>query len=506
MNFVTAVVGLLTLIMPVFGLDTSMDEVLGQASKSLTTPVSEPTYDRATIETMPVPLVAEKDVIIVGGGFSGVMAAYDVSQAGYKTLLLEARHRIGGRSQTQALQSAPEKTVEMGATWINKITQPFIYALCEQFGLETAEQYTTGDVIRQDFSGTIHRESQDLNQFPEGEDVALADWIAQKGLWDKPEVRAAAESMTSAIVGRMPQEVGAHYFLDYVQSGKGLLSLSTEGIFGAQSLKIKKGIGFFAACFGMPLLTHIGTSALTDALVSTMDKGSVTVNNPVNRIVQLGDGEVLVTTSQGQSYKSKKVIIAIPSNTYSNIHFTPPLPPFKRGLSTRTMPGIYAKVILNYSRPWWRDSGLVGKFSSEVGPICFSWDTSDLETEQYSLALFVAGSIAAAWHELTDLGREDAIIEHLATLVGSDLAAEARNVSEYNVLEWTKEEYLWGGPTSSMGPGMLRKYGTSLRESFGDLHFGGGETAYAWKGYLEGAITSGKRAAKEVIDALQSDR
>lgn len=236
-----------------------------------------------------------------------------------------------------------------------------------------------------------------------------------------------------------------------------------------------------------------------------MTEGSVKVNSPVNRIMQLDDKKVLVTTSCGKRYKSKKVIIAIPTNTYSYIQFTPPLPPSKSSLAKQTMPGIYAKVILSYSTPWWRDAGLVGKFFSEVGPICFSWDTSDLETEQYSLALFVAGNIAAAWHELTDLEREKAIIEHLATLVGSDLAADARNISEYNAVEWTKTEYIWGAPTSSMGPGMLRKYGVALRESFGNLHFGGGETAYAWKGYLEGAITSGKRVAEEVIETLKSD-
>ncbi|KZL71752.1 amine oxidase [Colletotrichum incanum] len=516
MNFATSIARLLTLIMPVFGHGMSSDVVLSQTLTSITSPMPEPTRGNPSSEPLQVPPKIEVDVIVVGGGYSGAMAAYDVSQAGHKTLLLEARHRIGGRSQTQALQSAPDQFVELGATWINKITQPFVYALCEQFGLETAEQYTTGDVIRQNYNGAIHRESQSLDQtdepspvdlfnilvadaanktniyqfdeFPEDEDVTLADWVAQKGLWDKPGVRAAAESMTSALLGRMPQEIGTHYFLDYVQSGTGLVNLSTEGEFGAQSLIIKKG-----------------TSAITDALAGAMPEGSVMVNSPVNRIIQLDDGEVVVMTSHGQSYKSRKVIIAIPTNTYSYIHFTPPLPPFKRGLATRTMPGIYAKVILSYSMPWWRDAGLVGKFFSEVGPICFSWDTSDPQAKQYSLALFVAGSIAASWHELTDLGREEAIVEHLVTLVGPDLAAEARNVSEYNALEWTKEEYLWGAPTSSMGPGMLRKYGVSLRETFGDLHFAGGETAYAWKGYLEGAITSGKRAAKEVIDALKSD-
>ena len=40
------------------------------------------------------------DTIVVGGGFAGVTAARDVSRAGYKTLLLDARTRLGGRTFT----------------------------------------------------------------------------------------------------------------------------------------------------------------------------------------------------------------------------------------------------------------------------------------------------------------------------------------------------------------------------------------------------------------------
>jgi monoamine oxidase len=43
----------------------------------------------------------------------------------------------------------------------------------------------------------------------------------------------------------------------------------------------------------------------------------------------------------------------------------------------------------------------------------------------------------------------------------------------------------------------------ALREALDNLHFAGGETAYEWKGYLGGAITTGKRGAEEVVKALK---
>lgn len=59
-----------------------------------------------------------------------------------------------------------------------------------------------------------------------------------------------------------------------------------------------------------------------------------------------------------------------------------------------------------------------------------------------------------------------------------------------------------GAPTSPIGPGDLAKYGIALRDSFRNVHFGGGETAYEWKGYLEGALRAGSRVAEEVVKAL----
>ena len=36
-------------------------------------------------------------MIVVGGGFSGLAAAYELSRAGYDVTVAEARNRVGGR-------------------------------------------------------------------------------------------------------------------------------------------------------------------------------------------------------------------------------------------------------------------------------------------------------------------------------------------------------------------------------------------------------------------------
>jgi flavin-dependent amine oxidoreductase len=102
---------------------------------------------------------SDVDVVIVGGGFSGLTAAYDLQKAGLTTVVLEAKHVIGGKSRSQKREKGLGY-LEMGATWINEFTQPNVYQLTQEFGLEVVEQYTDGQVIFQDTDGTVNWNDQ----------------------------------------------------------------------------------------------------------------------------------------------------------------------------------------------------------------------------------------------------------------------------------------------------------------------------------------------------------
>jgi pseudooxynicotine oxidase len=75
------------------------------------------------------------DAIIVGGGFAGVTAARDLSRAGLKTLLIEARPRLGGRTQTAPFAG---HRIEVGGTWIGS-GQPHVWAERTRYNLALAE-------------------------------------------------------------------------------------------------------------------------------------------------------------------------------------------------------------------------------------------------------------------------------------------------------------------------------------------------------------------------------
>jgi hypothetical protein len=73
------------------------------------------------------------DVIVVGGGYTGLTAIRDLTLAGHKVLLVEARDRIGGRSWSSNIDGYP---YEMGGTWVHW-NQPFVWRELFRYGLST---------------------------------------------------------------------------------------------------------------------------------------------------------------------------------------------------------------------------------------------------------------------------------------------------------------------------------------------------------------------------------
>ena len=80
----------------------------------------------------------------------------------------------------------------------------------------------------------------------------------------------------------------------------------------------------------------------------------------------------------------------------------------------------------------------------------------------------------------------------------------AGNPVDYIEQDWSAEEWTRGCYGAHIAPGVLTQFGPALREPVGRIHWAGTETATGWAGYMDGALTSGERAARDVKRAFVS--
>src|SRR5215831_7685527 len=128
------------------------------------------------------------DVLVVGAGLAGLVAARDLSAAGRSVLVLEARDRVGGRIVNEDIGDG--KIVEMGGQWAGP-TQDKILALAAELSITTFPTYDTGRKVldfngkRGTYSGTIPRISP-LVLADVGQAQARLEALAKKVPTDAP--------------------------------------------------------------------------------------------------------------------------------------------------------------------------------------------------------------------------------------------------------------------------------------------------------------------------------
>lgn len=220
----------------------------------------------------------------------------------------------------------------------------------------------------------------------------------------------------------------------------------------------------------------------------------------MRRIDQTRQG-IQVYSSRGD-FLCKRVIVSVPTPLYKEIAFDPPLPREKIELAQQNKLGYTNKVLIRYAMPWWRDHGLCGLLQSFTGPISVTRDSSVDERGQFSLTCFSVGKLGRELSTLSQADRFRTVVETISKTVGSGASVpDPIGIEEH---EWAKDQWAQGCPCPAAPPGVMSQYEHGLRVPHGKIHFIGTETAHEWKGYMDGAIRSGKRGAQEAMKALES--
>ncbi len=447
--------------------------------------------------TSPADLPADVDVVVVGAGLAGLVAARDLVAAGRSVLVLEARDRVGGRSHTGEVAGVP---VDLGAAFVGP-TQDRVLALADALGVATVPTRDEGDNLLRwrgrlrRYRGTIPRIELatllDLERVRRHLD-AKARRVPLGRPWEAPRaarldeqtlgswlasVRASRGTrdllslVTRVTWGCDPGDVSLLHVLHYVHAAGGLDPLlDTRG--GAQERHLPSGTQELA----LRLAAGLGDRVVLGAAVTGIAH----------------DDAGAVVTAGGRAVRCRQVVVAVPPALRERIAFAPALPHDAAVLPRRWPQGELSKAYAAYDRPFWRDAGLSGQGLSDDGPVFITFDVSPAQPGPGVLLGFVWGR---AYDGLDAAARRAAALDGFASLFGPQ-AREARDVVD---VRWAREPWSTGGPTAATAPGGWTASGRALARPHGPVHWAGTETADRWTGFLDGAVRSGERVAREVL-------
>lgn len=452
-------------------------------------------------------LPATVDVVVVGGGLSGLVAAREVASQGRSVVVLEARDRVGGRVLNHDIGNG--SVIESGAAFVGP-TQDHILALAEELGVATFKQHTAGQNVycsngrASRYTGTVPPDPLIL---PDAASLQLkinqmsrevpvdAPWAAAKAAeWDATSLHDWVEDNTvnpatgnlllsylQPTFGTDAREVSLLFFLWYIatagnEDNPGTFERSSETAGGAQDSRF------------------VGGSQLVPIRLAEQLGDSVAFNAPVRRVEQSSDA-VTVTTDRGQ-VSATRLIMAVPPPLAAAIDWDPLLPAHRMQLLQRLEMGTLMKCDAVYDTPFWRADGLSGMSVQDTGAVRVSFDNSPPDGEPGVLLAFVGGSTWREWADRPFEERRAAVLRGFANAVGP----RALEPVDYVECDWPQQRWTLGSPVASAGTGTVTAFGSRIREPVGRVHWAGTETSTYWSGFMDGAVRAGERAAAEVLD------
>ncbi|QNQ89308.1 FAD-dependent oxidoreductase [Corynebacterium poyangense] len=484
----------------------------------------------------------ERDVVVIGAGPAGLMAAYTLKKAGRSVAVVEARHRVGGRTWNGKVKdhAGVEHFIEIGGQWISP-DQTRLIALVEELGLATFQRYREGKSVYRSPDGERHiysgedlptsektlAESKKLialmNQVTaevgaqepwaaqrakELDEISFRSWLEQhsddteaidnvsiyvaSGMLTKPArtFSALQAALMAASAGSFDNLVDEDFILDRRVVG-GMQSVSLE---------LAQRIGDEDIFLGQPARTlHWATPDPSTA--DDLNAVPADVRNGVKNNGAAGD--VLVETDD-LAIKARNVVLAVPPNLYSRIQYVPPLPREQHIAHQHISMGLVIKVHAIYDRPFWREEGLSGTCFGGGHLVQELYDNTNViatesgpqEEEYGTLVGFVSDVFAEEMWALDEESRKERILQEIASYLGE----KAKEPIAFYLSDMAAEEWTRGAYATSYDLGGLSRWGHLQNQPTGPIYYACSDIAAEGYQHVDGAIRQGEKAAQRILE------
>lgn len=286
----------------------------------------------------PVAATDHREILVIGAGMAGIVAAKALQTIGHKVRILEARKRVGGRTWTTDIGGA---WLDVGGSWIHGDHRNPMAKYAQRNGLQYAQSEVEPDFLVHEGQRISDQEFWDawmlaedfINQMGDLGDRLGFDISAQQALdefFQETKATAATKEQARFLMELLAGDTGAK--LEDL-SFFGLLDEFAGGFDGGDHL-IEGGY---------------------DSLISLITKDlTIELDSPVKKIQYTADSVKVITNQK--TIEASHVIVTVPLGVLKAgaIAFEPALPKAKQTAITNLGFGSYEKVILVYKERFWQ--------------------------------------------------------------------------------------------------------------------------------------------------------
>jgi monoamine oxidase len=438
--------------------------------------------------------------VVVGAGLAGLHAADLLRRAGRPVVVLEARQRAGGRVFTARSAFDQGLYAEAGPIRISSAHRS-ILQLIRAFRLPLVpfESSVGSSVIS--VAGAVSRSSQALASIAGAElkpdERGLSPYqLLERYTTDIPSDLADAAT-TAASYARWSayDRLTWPNWLRSRGASPGAVKLITLGgdsehvsalYVLRQFALLRNSTQLYKIQGGMDLLPRAMAAALGN--IVQYSSSVVRVSRAAARLRI--DYE---SNTQVKTVAASHVIFAIPLPTLRQIEILPRLSQRKERVIEEAAYAMSSRVLLQCRSRFWAAAGLNG--SARTDRATETWDCT-YDQRASGRGILGATTNGAANQQMLAQGPDQSLA--LGVNLVADAFPEVRSQLEKSVVhQWAREQWSRGSFVA-FRPGQMTSMMPEVIRPEGRIHFAGEHTS-SWMGWMEGALESGERAAREIL-------